>query len=101
MSPIPQTPNARMRNPTTAAMMALPSQEAEALRIPRSMAKRIFFGGGGAARVIGPGPLIAGNWKMNGLKNSADEVDRLVTAAGGLNRLDLMVCPPATLVADF
>jgi triosephosphate isomerase len=46
-------------------------------------------------------PLIAGNWKMNGLKNSADEVDRLVTAAGGLNRLDLMVCPPATLVADF
>jgi triosephosphate isomerase len=46
-------------------------------------------------------PLVAGNWKMNGLKSSADEVDRLVTAAGGLKRLDLMVCPPATLVADF
>ena len=46
-------------------------------------------------------PLVAGNWKMNGLKSSADEVDRLVTAAGGLTRLDLMVCPPATLVADF
>src|SRR5215470_8649497 len=46
-------------------------------------------------------PLVAGNWKMNGLKSSADEIDRLVTAAGGLKRLDLMVCPPATLVADF
>ena len=46
-------------------------------------------------------PLVAGNWKMNGLQSSADEVDRLVTAAGGLKRLDLMVCPPAILVADF
>ncbi|MBV9426101.1 MAG: triose-phosphate isomerase [Bradyrhizobiaceae bacterium] len=46
-------------------------------------------------------PLVAGNWKMNGLKSSAAEVDRLVTAAGGLPALDLMVCPPATLVADF
>jgi len=46
-------------------------------------------------------PLVAGNWKMNGLKSSAEEIDKLVTAAGGLQRLDLMVCPPATLVADF
>jgi len=46
-------------------------------------------------------PLVAGNWKMNGLKSSADEVNTLVTAAGGIKRLDLMVCPPATLVADF
>jgi triosephosphate isomerase (TIM) len=46
-------------------------------------------------------PLVAGNWKMNGLRSSAEEIDRLVTAAGGLQRLDLMVCPPATLVADF
>jgi len=46
-------------------------------------------------------PLVAGNWKMNGLKSSAAEVDQLVTAAGGLARLDMMVCPPATLVADF
>ena len=46
-------------------------------------------------------PLVAGNWKMNGLKSSAAEVDKLVTAAGGLARLDMMVCPPATLVADF
>jgi len=46
-------------------------------------------------------PLVAGNWKMNGLKSSADEVNTLVTTAGGIKRLDLMVCPPATLVADF
>jgi triosephosphate isomerase len=46
-------------------------------------------------------PLVAGNWKMNGLKSSATEVDKLVTAAGRLPALDLMVCPPATLVADF
>jgi triosephosphate isomerase (TIM) len=46
-------------------------------------------------------PLVAGNWKMNGLKSSAADVDKLVTAAGGLAALDLMVCPPATLVADF
>ena len=47
-------------------------------------------------------PLIAGNWKMNGLKSSAAEVDKLVKAAPRLaGRLDLMVCPPATLVAAF
>jgi triosephosphate isomerase (TIM) len=47
-------------------------------------------------------PLIAGNWKMNGLKSSAAEVEKLVKAAPGLARmLDLMVCPPVTLVASF
>ena len=46
-------------------------------------------------------PLVAGNWKMNGLKSSAAEVDKLIKAAGGLTRLDLMICPPATLVAEF
>ena len=47
-------------------------------------------------------PLVAGNWKMNGLKNSAAEVDKLIEASAGLaHMLDLMVCPPATLVASF
>jgi triosephosphate isomerase (TIM) len=47
-------------------------------------------------------PLVAGNWKMNGLKISAAEIDQLVKAAPGLaGKLDLMVCPPATLVASF
>jgi len=47
-------------------------------------------------------PLVAGNWKMNGLKSSATEVEKLVKAAPELPAtLDLMVCPPATLVASF
>src|SRR5262245_58384323 len=46
-------------------------------------------------------PLVAGNWKMNGLKNSAAEIEKLIKASAGLGRLDLMVCPPATLVAAF
>jgi triosephosphate isomerase len=47
-------------------------------------------------------PLVAGNWKMNGLKSSAAEIDKLVEAAAQLApRLDLMVCPPATLVTGF
>jgi triosephosphate isomerase (TIM) len=47
-------------------------------------------------------PLVAGNWKMNGLKSSAAEINKLITAAAGLSReLDLMVCPPATLVTSF
>jgi triosephosphate isomerase (TIM) len=47
-------------------------------------------------------PLVAGNWKMNGLKSSAAEVNKLAKSAAGLARkLDLMVCPPATLVMSF
>jgi triosephosphate isomerase len=47
-------------------------------------------------------PLVAGNWKMNGLKSSANELDRII--AGGRDlaaNVDLLVCPPATLVASF
>jgi triosephosphate isomerase len=47
-------------------------------------------------------PLVAGNWKMNGLRSSAGELDKLVEAAAALARnVDLMVCPPATLVTSF
>ena len=47
-------------------------------------------------------PLVAGNWKMNGLRSSAAEVEKLVKAAAALApRLDLMVCPPATLMMSF
>jgi len=47
-------------------------------------------------------PLIAGNWKMNGLKASEGELARIVAAAAGLRpKTDLMVCPPATLVMRF
>jgi triosephosphate isomerase len=47
-------------------------------------------------------PLIAGNWKMNGLKASADEFDAMLAGAGALAaKADLLVCPPATLVVPF
>ncbi len=45
-------------------------------------------------------PLVAGNWKMNGLRSSAAEFERMVSgAAATAGRADLMVCPPATLLA--
>ena len=44
--------------------------------------------------------LIAGNWKMNGLRASMAELDRVIAAAPDA-RADLMVCPPFTLVAAF
>ena len=48
-----------------------------------------------------PRPLIAGNWKMNGLRRSAAELTRIIEAAPELASLDLLVCPPATLIAGF
>ncbi|RZN10243.1 triose-phosphate isomerase [Bradyrhizobium sp. Leo121] len=47
-------------------------------------------------------PLIAGNWKMNGLKASIGEFDAMLAGAGALaGKADLLVCPPATLIAAF
>ena len=47
-------------------------------------------------------PLIAGNWKMNGLKASQAEFDAMLAGAAGVAaKADLLVCPPATLVAAF
>ncbi len=47
-------------------------------------------------------PLVAGNWKMNGLKASVAEFDAIMAGAPALTgRADLLVCPPATLVAAF
>src|SRR5262249_51608495 len=40
-------------------------------------------------------PLIVGNWKMNGLQQSAVELAGIVEGAGPLaTRMDLLVCPP-------
>jgi len=45
-------------------------------------------------------PLIAGNWKMNGLKGSAAEFDAMLKGAAEVAaKADLLVCPPATLIA--
>jgi triosephosphate isomerase len=46
-------------------------------------------------------PLVAGNWKMNGLKASIGELEKIITGAKKLANVDLMVCPPATLIARF
>ena len=47
-------------------------------------------------------PLIAGNWKMNGLKSSLAEFEAMLAGASGVAaKADLLVCPPATLIADF
>jgi len=47
-------------------------------------------------------PLVAGNWKMNGLKASAAELGKVMTGAGDLwSNVDLMICPPATLIMTF
>jgi triosephosphate isomerase (TIM) len=47
-------------------------------------------------------PLIAGNWKMNGLKVSTAEFDAMCAGASGVAaKADLLVCPPATLIAAF
>jgi triosephosphate isomerase (TIM) len=47
-------------------------------------------------------PLIAGNWKMNGLKSAMAEFDAMLEGAAALaGKADLLVCPPATLIAAF
>jgi triosephosphate isomerase len=46
-------------------------------------------------------PLIAGNWKMNGLTSSIGELERIMAGAPALSKVEVMVCPPATLVAAF
>ena len=47
-------------------------------------------------------PLIAGNWKMNGLKASSAEFEAMLAGVPGVAaKADLLVCPPATLIAAF
>jgi len=50
-------------------------------------------------------PLVAGNWKMNGLKASIGELEKIIAGARKLAQssvnVDVMVCPPATLIAGF
>jgi len=47
-------------------------------------------------------PLIAGNWKMNGLRASSAEFEAMLAGASAVAaKADLLVCPPATLIAAF
>jgi triosephosphate isomerase (TIM) len=46
-------------------------------------------------------PLVAGNWKMNGLLASIGELKAIIAGAAAVPNVELMVCPPATLIATF
>ncbi|HUZ91444.1 MAG TPA: triose-phosphate isomerase [Methylocella sp.] len=47
-----------------------------------------------------PRPIVAGNWKMNGLRENLGEVASIcaAVAGGGAGKADIVVCPPATLL---
>jgi triosephosphate isomerase len=47
-----------------------------------------------------PRPLVAGNWKMNGLRASIRILHAVAEGYGGAlkERVDLLVCPPATIL---
>lgn len=47
--------------------------------------------------------LIAGNWKMNGLQAQADEFNAMMAGieANVFERHDVLICPPATLLATL
>ncbi|HEX3674762.1 MAG TPA: triose-phosphate isomerase [Rhizomicrobium sp.] len=46
-------------------------------------------------------PLIAGNWKMNGLSASLGEIDKVCAlVAAEQPAADILICPPATLIAQ-
>jgi triosephosphate isomerase len=49
-----------------------------------------------------PRPLVAGNWKMNGLRASRAELEKIIAGAGARAAgCDMMICPPATLLEGF
>ena len=49
-----------------------------------------------------PQPLVAGNWKMNGLRADLAEIERIRDAveAGAAGEAEVLVCPPATLIRE-
>jgi triosephosphate isomerase (TIM) len=50
-----------------------------------------------------PRPLVAGNWKMNGLMAGVAELEAIASgiAGGDSGRVEILVCPPFTLIARF
>ncbi len=49
---------------------------------------------------VSPRPLVAGNWKMNGLRAALGEIGLMAQAYDATlkAKVDLLVCPPATLL---
>ena len=49
-----------------------------------------------------PRPLVAGNWKMNGLRGSISELEAIIADPRVRTwATDLMICPPVTLLCAF
>lgn len=48
----------------------------------------------------GTRPLVAGNWKMNGLRENLDQIRDIADAVGDVafEAVDTLICPPATLL---
>ena len=46
-------------------------------------------------------PIIAGNWKMNGLESSINELIGLIALSSKINRSDIILMPPHTLLHRF
>ncbi|MCX7341597.1 MAG: triose-phosphate isomerase [Hyphomicrobiales bacterium] len=49
---------------------------------------------------IAPKPLVAGNWKMNGLRGSLETASAIARGvdAGVRAKVDVLICPPATIL---
>ena len=46
-------------------------------------------------------PLVAGNWKMNGLRDQLHELTLIAQRSANLSAtVDLMICPPSTLISQ-
>eukprot|EP01035_Chromulina_nebulosa_P008522 gene8522-11555_t len=44
-------------------------------------------------------PLVAGNWKMNGTRDSLNELKAIAEGVSTLaDRIDALICPPITLL---
>lgn len=44
-------------------------------------------------------PLVAGNWKMNGTRESLNELKAIAAGIEPLaHKIDALICPPATLL---
>jgi triosephosphate isomerase len=50
--------------------------------------------------MLKPRPLVAGNWKMNGLASGLEEARKIAAGAAGA-AAEVMICPPATLIAQL
>lgn len=44
--------------------------------------------------------LLAGNWKMNGVRGALAEIRALGRGLAGMTGVEVLICPPATLIAE-